>query len=72
MQRTKRNSASAAAARRRKSESDRNGGAGISNPAFVYHGLDRAIADSFLEQQERQNASIECTSLSGRGADVAM
>lgn len=62
----------AAASRRRKSDSDRNGNGGVSNPAFVYHGLDRAIADSFLKEQERQNVSIECTSLSGRGADVAM
>lgn len=61
-------------ARRRKSESDRTAAAnnGTANPAFVYHGLDRAIADSFLEQQERQNVSMDCTSLSGRGADVRM
>lgn len=31
----------------------------MNNAAFVYTGMDRAIADSFLEQQERQNISLD-------------
>ncbi|XP_037030493.1 uncharacterized protein LOC119070329 [Bradysia coprophila] len=55
---------------RRKSESDME-----IRKALTYTGLDRAIAESFLEQQERTNGSnIDCTSLNERGRceDVAM
>lgn len=56
---------------RRKSESDM--AADKTRKAFTYTGLDRAIADSFLEQQEKQNgSSMDCTSLNGKCEDVAM
>lgn len=57
---------------RRKSESDM-AAADKTRKAFTYTGLDRAIADSFLEQQEKQNgSSMDCTSLNGKCKDVVM
>ena len=56
---------------RRKSESDMD----ENRQAFKYTGLDRAIADSFLEQQEKQNVSLDCNSINengGKCADIAM
>lgn len=57
---------------RRKSESDK---AAEQRAAFTYTGLDRTIADSFLEHQQAKqtSSSPEGSSLhGGRGGDVAM